>query len=152
MLFTAPLQAKGDDKVDRALAQMMGGSLAGETVEGKLDQELSFPVHLALKEGEEHTEEQLKELKEWEGEKKKLDLEKETYTKALEAEGKKLKADIHEESNKFDVSLLELSSIRLRTDYKVPYLCSYYPIYVVITLSYVPYLCSYNPIYVVVRL
>jgi len=32
------LQAKGDDKVDRALAQMMGGSLAGETVEGKLDQ------------------------------------------------------------------------------------------------------------------
>jgi hypothetical protein len=39
------LQAKGDDKVDRALAQMMGGSLAGETVEGKLDQVNSAPHH-----------------------------------------------------------------------------------------------------------
>ena len=112
-------QSEGGGRVDRALDSMMGRSLNGQAVKGTLDQELDLPAHLCLKEDEEYSEEQLREVRAWEDEKKKLDAEKDAYLKTLDAEAKKLKADIQEEAARFDTSLHELAHTRLCTDYRV---------------------------------
>jgi WD40 repeat protein len=108
-----------DDTAERALNQMMGGSLAGQSAIGKLEQVMEKPEHLIPKEGEELLEEQVKELKEWEAAYKKFEDEKETYRRALDAEAKKLKMEMMEECKKFDESLQELAAVRMETDYKV---------------------------------
>jgi WD40 repeat protein len=111
--------AKGDDTAERALNQMMGGSLAGESAVGKLDQTMVKPAHLILAEGEEHSEEGVKELKEWEAQYKVFLADQEAYARALDSEAKKLKADMAEECKKFDDSLQELAGQRMETDYLV---------------------------------
>jgi hypothetical protein len=62
---------------ERALLGMMGGTLAGEAKVNKLNEEFVKPAHLIPAEGEELTEDQTKELKEWEAMAKALEAEKE---------------------------------------------------------------------------
>ena len=95
-------QAAGDDTADRALNQMMGGSLAGASAIGKLDQVMVKPDHLIPAEGEELLEEQAKELKEWEAQYKAFIADQEAYARTLDLEAKKLKSDMLEECNGFD--------------------------------------------------
>lgn len=109
----------GEDAADRALLGMMGGTLAGESKANKLNEEIVKPAHLIPAEGEDLTEEQLKELKEWEAQAKALEGEKEMYRKTLEGEAKKLRSEIMEECKKFDDGMQELMDARLKTDYKV---------------------------------
>uniref|UniRef100_A0A7S0Y3F9 Uncharacterized protein n=2 Tax=Hemiselmis andersenii TaxID=464988 RepID=A0A7S0Y3F9_HEMAN len=115
----AKKKGEGEDAADRALMGMMGGTLAGESKVNKLNETLEKPAHLTPGEGEELTEEQAKELKEWEAQKKALEAEQETYRKALEGENKKLRAEILEECKKFDDGMQELVDARLKTDYNV---------------------------------
>lgn len=112
-------QAAGDDTADRALNQMMGGSLAGASAIGKLDQVMVKPDHLIPAEGEELLEEQAKELKEWEAQYKAFIADQEAYARTLDLEAKKLKSDMLEECNGFDKGLLDLAAARLENDYKV---------------------------------
>ena len=98
---------------------MMGGSLAGESAVGKLDQTMVKPAHLIPAEGEELSEEGVKELKEWEAQYKVFLADQEAYARALDSEAKKLKADMAEECKKFDDSLQELAGQRMETDYQV---------------------------------
>uniref|UniRef100_A0A7S0Z434 Cilia- and flagella-associated protein 43 n=1 Tax=Hemiselmis tepida TaxID=464990 RepID=A0A7S0Z434_9CRYP len=115
----AKKKGAGEDAADRALMGMMGGTLAGESKVNKLSETLEKPAHLTPGEGEELTEEQAKELKEWEAQKKALEAEQETYRKVLEGENKKLRAEILEEFKKFDDGMQELMDARLKTDYNV---------------------------------
>lgn len=112
-------QAAGDDTADRALNQMMGGSLAGASAIGKLDQVMVKPDHLIPAEGEELLEEQAKELKEWEAQYKAFIADQEAYARTLDSEAKKLKSEMLEECKKFDEGLLDLAAARLENDYKV---------------------------------
>ena len=111
--------ASSDDTAERALNQMMGGSLAGESAVGKLDQVMVKPPHLIPAEGDELTEEGVKELKEWEAQYKAFLADQEAYARALDSEAKKLKGDMAEECKKFDESLQELAAQRMETDYRV---------------------------------
>ena len=112
-------QAAGDDTAERALNQMMGGSLAGASAVGKLDQVMVKPEHLIPAEGEELLEEHAKELKEWEAQYKAFIADQEAYARTLDSEAKKLKSEMLEECKKFDEGLGDLAAARLENDYKV---------------------------------
>lgn len=58
-------------------------------------------------------------MKEWDTAAKALATEQEVYRKTLEGEAKKLRSEISEECNRFDVGMQELMDARLRTDYTV---------------------------------
>uniref|UniRef100_A0A6T7TPL9 Cilia- and flagella-associated protein 43 n=1 Tax=Hanusia phi TaxID=3032 RepID=A0A6T7TPL9_9CRYP len=109
----------GDANVERALNMMMGGTLAGANALSKLEQVMTKPANLEVGENEELTEEQQQKLKEWEAQYKAFLAEQDAYAKSLEGEAKKLKSEMAEESKKFDDQLLELTELRMRTEYKL---------------------------------
>eukprot|EP00960_Hanusia_phi_P045404 757218-Hanusia_phi.AAC.2 len=126
----------GDANVERALNMMMGGTLAGANALSKLEQVMTKPANLEVGENEELTEEQQQKLKEWEAQYKVRPApapcpylltcicqaflaEQDAYAKSLEGEAKKLKSEMAEESKKFDDQLLELTELRMRTEYKL---------------------------------
>ncbi|QDZ19022.1 hypothetical protein A3770_02p15400 [Chloropicon primus] len=101
---------KGDNVGERGLKDMMGGTLhkakASEVSELERPEWMDMPP-------EEMSDEQRKELKEFEHETKVLAEEREKRRKALEAEYKKIRSDALEACAKFDESVIELHKAKL---------------------------------------
>jgi hypothetical protein len=106
---------KKDDSGERGLRVMMGGTLEGRLSVQSLEDELIRPPHLNKPE-KEMTEDEIKELREFE---KKLEViaeEKEKQKKALETELKKLQGQIQEICNSFDDQLQKLLDRKIQVD------------------------------------
>ena len=85
-------------------------------------QVMEKPAHLVPAEGETvdmFDDDRKKELKEWEAAFKRFEDDREAYRRTLEAEAKKLKAEMTDEYSRFDESIADLASQRMRSDYKV---------------------------------
>ena len=94
---------KGDNVGERGLKDMMGGTLKKAKASAAMS-ELERPEWMNMP-PEEMSEEQTKELKEFEAQMKLLLEEREKRRKALEAEYKKIRADAIELCTKFDESV-----------------------------------------------
>eukprot|EP00742_Colponemidia_sp_Colp-10_P004312 GILJ01004600.1.p1 GENE.GILJ01004600.1~~GILJ01004600.1.p1 ORF type:complete len:1711 (-),score=393.32 GILJ01004600.1:88-5118(-) len=108
-----------DDAAERALKQMMGGSLESKRDISTLEEELVREPWMDTLSAEEMTEEQRNMLKEFEAKGKTLQEEKEKYKKTLDAELKKLKADVADVCSKFDEKVQALFKAKLETDFGI---------------------------------
>jgi hypothetical protein len=106
---------KKDDSGERGLKSMMGGTLEGRLNAQSFDEELIKPEHLNKPESE-MSEEELKELREFEKKFEIIEEEKEKHKKALETELKKLQGQIQEICMSFDDQLLKLQQQKMQCD------------------------------------
>ena len=106
---------QGDDAPKRALMDMMGGTLETAQDVSALDQELVREAWMDELLFEEMSDEQKKEVEEFEAKQKALLEEKEKYRKGLELELKKLKTEVLELCRNFDEQLAGLQELRVAT-------------------------------------
>ena len=114
----ARLKAMGtgeDNAPERALQEMMGGTLEEKTDANALEIELVREEWMDELLYEEMSEEQRKLVEEFEAKQKALNEEKEKYRKGLELELKKIRSEIAEMCANYDVKLAEFIEIRSRT-------------------------------------
>ena len=110
---------QGDNAPERALLEMMGGTLEQEQGLNALEQELVREVWMDELLFEEMSEDQKKILEEFETRQKSLLEEKEKYRKGLELELKKLRQDISDLCRSVDEKIGDLLSLKMATQMQV---------------------------------
>ncbi|XP_061545392.1 cilia- and flagella-associated protein 43 isoform X1 [Phycodurus eques] len=109
------LAAKSDDVRERALDDMMDGVLEVKK-DSVLKTEVPQPEFIVAKPDKEWTEEEKKQLKEYENKVKELNTEKEKYRKSLENEIKGLQKITKEATERFDEGLKKLFERKIKSD------------------------------------
>jgi cilia- and flagella-associated protein 43 len=110
---------QGDNAPERALMEMMGGTLEQEQGLNALEQELVREEWMDELLFEEMSEEQKKMLEDFESRQKALLEEKEKYRKGLELELKKIKQDISDICKGVDEKISSLLELKMATQMQI---------------------------------